>query len=87
MSAIKAVLSDGREVSGSTDKMTVKEWRELKSPAYSTANDDAIVCKCYPSISASELLDLPFDDYRRLVLAIFEGLRAPIEKNSQSAST
>lgn len=86
MAVINVTLSTG-EMTGSTDKLTVKEWRGLKSPLFSNDQDDLVVLKCYPSLTKEAIASMTFDDYRRLVVGIYDGLKVPLEKNSPSAST
>jgi len=77
-------LSNGRVVSVTADKMTVREFRAFVGNG-KPEDDDALVCK-YTGIKPEELPDLPQVDYRTLVFAIVREANRH-DPNSQSAST
>lgn len=80
-------LSNGSTVTVDVSKMTVREWRDFITPNGPAERDDEIVAKCC-GLELEALTDLPYLDYRRLVLEIVKLARSPLaDPNLASAST
>ena len=80
-------LSDGRVLTVDLHHITMREYRTLYSTATTPEQDDVIYARAL-GLTADELMDLPYPDYRAACMAVVDMARKPLEvPNSQSAST
>ena len=70
-------LTSGRELSFDLGKISIKEWQSLRSPAYSTDADNAVISKI-TGMKVDEIEDMPADDFNRLTFAMFKKMREPL---------
>jgi len=80
-------LSDGREIDIDLYKISLQDYRNLLDPERPNEEGDAIIGRCI-GMTAEEVGNLPYPDYRLIVKALFEKSRNPLANpNSESAST
>jgi hypothetical protein len=80
-------LSDGRKVTFDLYKCSLQEFRNLLDPGRPEEEGDAILGKI-TGMSAEEIRQLPYPDYRALVKGFFEATRNPLaDPNLESVST
>ena len=70
------VLSDGKQVIFDLKKMSRQEYRDLKNPAYTDEQDDAMISRV-TGIDTEILLDMNMEDYRRLVWQLIRKVQQP----------
>lgn len=81
------VLSDGREVTFDLTKISLREYRALFDPTQKQSDEDVILARL-SGMDVDEYLDLPYPDWRKLVMAFFTVARQPLSSpNSVSEST
>jgi hypothetical protein len=72
------VLSDGRGINFDLTKLKIREWREyVRTEEPQPEDDDAIIAKTC-DLTAEEIGDLNFLDYRRLVKAFSDRTTSPL---------
>ena len=76
------VLSDGRVIDFDLTQLKIKEWREyVRMDDPQAEDDDSIISKAC-SLSAEEIGDLNFLDYRRLVKVFSERTANPFAEEA-----
>jgi len=76
------VLSDGRGVNFDLSKLTIKQWREyVRTEKPEPEDDDAIIAKTC-GLTADEIGELSFLDYRRLVKAFSDRTTGPLAEEA-----
>lgn len=72
---------NGKEISIDLEKLSIKEFRQLRDPNRPDEEGDAILGKV-TGLTAEEVGDLSYPDFRRLVKKFYEkALEAGSEKN------
>ncbi len=71
------VLSNGTEVKIDLSKITVKEYDDLKNPAFIDEASYLTIEKC-TGIAKSDIEPLPMDDLRKIVGGIIKKASRPI---------
>jgi hypothetical protein len=80
-------LSSGREITFDLYQISLSEFRNLLDPARPNDEGDAIIGRAI-GMTAEQVEALPYPDYRRIVRALFERARNPLDSpNLESAST
>ena len=76
------VLTDGRGIDFDLSKLKIKEWREyVRMEKPEPEDDDAIIAKTC-ELTAEEIGDLSFLDYRRLIKAFSERTTDPLPEEA-----
>jgi len=76
------VLSDGRAVNFDLTKLKIKEWREyVRNENPTPEDDDEIIAKTC-ELTAGEIGDLNFLDYRRLIKAFTDKTANPLPEEA-----
>lgn len=73
-------LSNGREITFALDKMSVREYRGLFSTKQSLDEENEVVARVC-GLSLDEYLDMPYQEWRRLLVALIKKAREPIDPN------
>jgi hypothetical protein len=80
-------LSDGRKLTADMYKLTIAEYRKMRSADQPLEAGDELLGKLY-GLTLDEVASMPFPDYRALVATFYESAaETTSEKNSESAST
>ncbi len=80
-------LSSGREITFDLYKISLAEFRNLLDPGRPNEEGDAIIGKA-TGMTAEQVGELPYPDYRLLVRHLFDKARNPLaDPNLESAST
>ena len=80
-------LSDGREITFDLNKITIKEYRALFRVEQPDEEEYASLAKV-SGLTAEEVANLGFKDWRRFARAFFEKASQPLaDPNSAGAST
>lgn len=72
------VLSDGREIRIDLNKITIREFRALLQSGQADAEEYATIGKAV-GMSADEVAELSYPDYKRLTRAWFDKARKPLD--------
>jgi len=76
------VLSDGRGVNFDLSLLKIREWREyVRNENPKPEDDDAIIAKTC-ELTAEEIADLNFVDYRRLIKVFSERTTNPLPEEA-----
>ena len=79
-------LSDGREITFDLYKVSLREFRALLNPERPDDEGDELLGRC-SGLSAEEIGDLPYPDFRKLTRAFYNRARNPLaDPNSVSES-
>ena len=70
-------LSDGRQVSYDLSKITIREFRALFKTEQPDSEEWATLAKV-TGLTAQEIGDLSYPDYRRLAKGFFEAAKDPL---------
>jgi hypothetical protein len=70
-------LSDGREITFNLAIVTLREYRALFDKTQPQSSEDEIISKVC-GLGIEEYLDMPYQDWRRLLIAFFKRSREPI---------
>jgi hypothetical protein len=70
-------LSDGREIVIDLYKITIKEWRALLNPEQKEEDEYKLLAKV-SGLTAKEVADLPYPDFRLLGLKVAEKASNPL---------
>ena len=80
-------LSDGREITFDLNKISIKEYRALFKPEQPDTEEYKLLARV-SGLTADEVGNLGYDDWRRFARAFFEKAREPLaDPNSAGAST
>ena len=80
-------LSDGREITFDLNKISIKEYRALFKPEQPDTEEYKLLARV-SGLTADEVGNLGYDDWRRFARAFFEKAREPLaDPNSVGAST
>jgi hypothetical protein len=70
-------FSDGTEVDFDLGMITMKEWREMRSPAFTDAHDDELIAKI-ADMPVEKLASLTIKEYKRLFSALIKKMTSPL---------
>lgn len=81
-------LSDGRELTADLSQLTIGQYRQLLNPQQEQVEEDETIGRVF-GLTAVEVVNLPYPDYRRLTSVFFKRAADPLAdpKNSPSEST
>jgi len=76
------ILSDGRAINFDLTKLKIKEWRDyVRNESPEPEDDDGIIAKTC-ELTAEEIGDLNFLDYRRLIKAFTDKTANPLAEEA-----
>lgn len=82
------ILEDGTEINFDLRAITTREYLGMFDASKSESSSDKTLAKAC-GMKYGDLLDKPFEDYKRILAAFFKKANAPLDAspNSQSAPT